>query len=134
AATVQLHGAAHQMYPLMTIPADFAGRQIAVGLYNPGVGNGDVTVRLVPPASGGTVTYPSWARMTTVGGLPAIQTSLAGDNRYHGKWVRLLVTLPPDYAGGQWQIAWDSTAAPAATTLMTTTATLIGKPVQLITG
>ena len=36
ATTVQLDGAAHQLYPLMTIPAAFAGRQIAVGLYNPG--------------------------------------------------------------------------------------------------
>jgi len=126
-----LQGAATQSYPLANIPASFAGRQIALNLYNPGVGSGNVTLHLVPPVAGGTVTYPAWLRMTTVGGQPAIQTSSNGDNLYHGKWLDLMLTLPPDYAGGEWQIAWNGSSAPP-TTLMTIAAKLIGKPIFLV--
>ncbi len=131
AATVMLQGGSSQMYPLANIPASYAGRQIALGLFNPGLGAGAVALRIVPPAAGGSVTYPTWARMTTVSGMPAIQTSLNGDDLYHGKWVRLTLTLPPDYAGGEWQIAWNGTYAPP-TTLMTVSAALIGSPIMLV--
>jgi len=131
AATVMLQGGSSQMYPLATIPASYAGRQIALGLFNPGLGSGTVSVRIVPPAGGGTVAYPPWARMTTVNGLPALQTSLNGDDIYHGKWVRLTLTLPPDYAGGEWQFAWNGSSAPP-TTLMTVSAALVGSPIMLV--
>jgi hypothetical protein len=131
AATVMLRGNASQTYPLANIPASYAGRRIALGLFNPGLGSGTVSVSIVPPAAGGTVAYPTWARMTTVNGAPAIQTSLNGDDLYHGKWVRLTLTLPPDYAGGEWQIAWNGTFAPP-TTLMTISAALVDSPIMLV--
>jgi hypothetical protein len=130
AATVMLQGGAAQSYPLAYIPAAYAGRQIALALYNPGVGSGAVALSINPPAAGGTVTYPTWLRMTTVSGQPAIQTSSTGDDLYHGKWIRFTLTLPPDYAGGEWYFTWNSSNPPLAT-LMTLAAVLVGSPIML---
>ncbi len=126
AATVVMDGGEHQSYPLAAIPAAYAGRQIALGLYNPGVGSGTITLQVIPPAGGGSVTYPTWARTTTVNGAPALETSLSGDNLYHGKWVTLTLVLPPNYTGGTWQIRWDGTVAPP-TRMITLRAALIGQ-------
>ena len=131
ADTVMLQGGTSQSYPLINIPAAYAGRHIALNLFNPGLGTGNVTLSVVPPAGGGTVTYPAWVRMGTSGGFPAIATSQSGDDLYHGKWVNVTLTLPPDYAGGEWTIAWSGTTAPTSA-LMTVSAKLIGNPVSLV--
>lgn len=132
-ATVILRGTTTQTYPLATIPAMYAGRQLTLALFNPGVGsgNGNVTLSIAPPAAGGTVTYPSYVRLASGTGTPAMQTSLNGDNLYHGKWVRVTITLPPDYAGGQWQLAWTSSSA-APSNVVTVALTLVGNPVTLL--
>ncbi len=130
ATTALLHGSGTQTYPLANIPAQFAGRQITLRLYNPGLANGTVTLRIVPPASGGSVTYPAWLRMSTQSGQPAILTTSSGDNRYHGKWLYVTLNLPTDYGGGEWSLSWSGTAP--GTNLMTVAATLVGKPVMLI--
>jgi hypothetical protein len=127
--TVILRGSQTQTYPLAKIPADYAGRSFELKLYNPGQGSGTITLRVIPPAGGGAVTYPSYVRLT--GSPAAIQTSNNGDGLYHGKWVRLTINLPPDYTGGQWQLAWNS-ATTTPNNLMTVGLTLNGPPVSLI--
>lgn len=131
AATVILRGNATQSYPLANIPALYAGRQLTLSLFNPGVSSGNMTISVVPPAAGGTVAYPSYLRLAGGTGTPAIQTSLNGDNLYHGKWIRLTITLPPDYAGGQWQLTSSSSNA-SPNNLLTVALTLQGSSVTLV--
>ncbi len=122
-----------ETYPLANIGAAYAGRQVQLSLFNPGYGAGNVTLTIVPPAAGGTVTYPAYLRMTGNVSTPAIQTSQNGDCLYHGKWVRLTLTLPPDYSGGLWQVTFSSdTGAPNTT--MTVTANLVGPSIVLLPG
>jgi hypothetical protein len=116
AATMMLQGSATQTYSLASIPAAYAGRQIALNI--------------VPPAAGGVVTYPAWLRMTAVSGQPAIQTSSNGDDLYHGKWISCMLTLPADYSGGEWHFTWIGSNPPPST-LMTISAALIGSPIML---
>ena len=131
ADTVMLRGGTSQSYPLINIPAAYAGRQITLNLFNPGISTENALLPVVPPASGGTVTYPTWLRMGTSGGYPAINASQSGDNLYHSKWVNVTLNLPPDYAGGEWDIIWSGSTAPT-TALMTVSAKLIGNPVSLV--
>jgi hypothetical protein len=132
AETVSLHSSTlSATFPLANIPAAYAGRDVALHIFNAGVGSGNVTLALLPPAGGGSVTYPGYLRLAINGSTTAIQTSINGDSHYHGKWVDLTLTLPPDYAGGEWQLQWTSDIAPPDAT-MTIAATLEGTAISLI--
>jgi hypothetical protein len=131
-ATVSLLGnAKSETYPLADIGPEYAGRSVQLALFNPGLGAGNATLAIVPPAAGGSVDYPAYLRTVVVSGSTVIQTSVSGDDLYHGKWVRLTLTLPPDYSGGEWQLTYTSDTAPPDTT-MTVAAQLVGTPIQLL--
>jgi|GEM_PF-3071538 len=134
-AIVQLQGNSNSVtYTLATIPSDYAGRQISIALFNPGVGSGDTMVRIVP-ASTGVVTYPSYLRMVNTTSGVAIHTSYDGDSLYHGKWVQITAQLPTNYAGGTWQLVWTSDEESATninTTAMTITVKSAGNIIALV--
>ncbi len=118
-------------FPLVNIPSIYAGRQVSLSIFNPGVNIGTVTMQLIPPDPNATVTYPSYLRLVTVTGGQAIQTSLNGDELYHNKWIRVVLNLPPSYTGGMWMFQYLATSSgPIAP--MTISANLLGNPVVLI--
>ncbi len=132
AETVHLHSTTSSAsFPLANIPAAYAGRSVTFRLFNAGIGAGNVTLAILPPASGGSVTYPAYLRLATSGSTTVIQTSINGDDLYHGKWIDLTLTLLPDYTGGEWQLRWTSDTAPPDAT-MTISATLEGAAISLI--
>lgn len=117
--------------PLAFIPATYVGRQVQLDLFNSGVGPGNITIQILPPVGSGTISYPALTRFSTTGAPTAIQTSLASDSRYHGKWLHLTLTLPPDYSGGEWQMQ-AMTDSPTFDATMTVAASLIGPAISLI--
>ena len=98
-------------YPFVVLPAAYAGRQVAFRLY--GAALGGATVAITAPGD------------TT----PTMQFTIPvapGD-----QWFPFTLTLPPDYAGGAWQVTFTLATTPAIFTL---TADLVGPPVELLVG
>ncbi len=105
--TINLNGA-QTNYPIFTIPAAYKGQQVTVRIFNPGVAESDENTDLsvTGPANAGTITYPSYLRTTSGAGGTTIETSIAGDNLYHAKWISITIQLAPNYNGGQWYLTY----------------------------
>jgi Putative Flp pilus-assembly TadE/G-like len=133
AAPTKLSGSSNTgSFPLITIPKMYAGRTISLGLFNPGRGTDTVKLTIVPPTgSNGSVRYPSYARTVTSNGVTSLETSLYGDNLYHGKWVTVTLTLPANYQGGTWYLNRSATSS-TPTGVMTVSASLNGGPATLV--
>jgi hypothetical protein len=120
-------------FDLANIPAVYAGRTISIGIFDPGDGSGNVLMRIVPPAgSGVTVNVPPGIRSGTDDlGPGAILASQSTDRIYNGRWITTVVTLPATYAGGWWQVHYDTTGTPTDT--VTVKLALVGSPIHLVT-
>ncbi|HEY7778684.1 MAG TPA: pilus assembly protein TadG-related protein [Ktedonobacterales bacterium] len=120
-------------FDLANIPAVYAGRSISIGIFDPGDGSGNITVRIVPPVgSGAAVAPPPGIRSGTDDlGAGAILASQTNDSIYNGRWITTVVNLPATYTGGWWQVHYDATGSPSDT--VTVKLNLIGSPVHLVT-
>lgn len=117
-------------FPLVNIPSAYAGRQVQLSLFNPGVNTGNVTIQLISPDSNASVLYPAYLRLVSATGGQAIQTSFNGDELYHNKWITVVLNLPPAYTGGMWTFQYAATSSgPIAP--MTIRTILLGNPVVL---
>lgn len=117
--------------PIAYIPSDYAGRTITFSVFNPGYtrANAPNTYFTIVPPDCSPITIPndgaSWYRTTTAPGVPSAPPCSAkggtynwvfsaakgkggtttGDFIYHGLWTDITVTLPSNYATGQWWFA-----------------------------
>jgi hypothetical protein len=124
-------------FDLGQIPTAYAGRQINIGIFDPGDGSKDIEMEIIPPAnSNATVARPTGIRPGTspVVNPSAIQASLGGDAIYNGLWINTLVTLPPNYdgtaSGGWWQLQYITTGSTSDT--VSVSFSLVGAPVHLV--
>ncbi len=102
---------ANGTYGLLTLPAAYAGRQIALQIFEPALGG--TTFNLYAPAA--TSPTATFAIPTNPGAI----------------WLSYTLTLPPDYAGGTWNIAVTMPFEPTPV-IFTIDATLLGPPVTLL--
>lgn len=121
-------------FDLGQIPAAYAGRQINIGIFDPGDASGNVYMQIIPPAgSGVTVSVPQGIRTPPSGPyVNMIQASIGGDAIYNGRWINTLVTLPPNYSGGSgwWQLTYITSSSTSDT--VTVSFSLVGAPVHLV--
>lgn len=136
------------------IPTAFAGRTITLGLFNvasltaatSGVTSGSLYISVVPPAGGGSVTYPASVQstLTTIDGEPAVNVATDKYSPFHGLWFLVTLTLPTSYTGlcnplggtsgntGEWQIMYASSANYQIDDKMTVALSLSGSPIHLV--
>ncbi len=125
---------------LACITSEYAGRTVAVRLFDVGNGNGSLYVSIVPPSgSGATVAYASWATTSSINGYTAVQTKNGTARPYNGLWLDAVLALPASYTGdcvtqnsGWWQIMYASNDT-QPTDKIAVGFSLIGSPMHLTT-
>jgi hypothetical protein len=126
-------------FDLGCIPTEYAGRDINIGMFDPGDASGDVYMQILPPAGSGiTVNVPPGIRAGGGANSNAIFASNAGDTIYNGLWINTSVTLPSTYTGtcsgasptGWWTLQYTVTGTPNDT--VSVDFSLVGSPVHLV--
>ncbi|HLJ82078.1 MAG TPA: Tad domain-containing protein, partial [Ktedonobacterales bacterium] len=130
------------------IPTAYAGRLVNVQLFDPGDGNGNIYIGVVPPSgSGATVTYTaSWIATTpgylqTHDGDQVVHAGFGSYNALNGQWLEATLTLPSSYTGnclagaggtGWWQLiyATDNSAQPFD--WLNVQFSIVGSPIHLV--
>jgi len=131
------------------VPAGYAGKQIVMGLWDPG--EGMTSMRIVDPA-GTAVPFRVRVTPALTGNQPAFATtpqssldvsgcgtsySQPGPNRtgnclYNDRLVELLVDVPTTYSGGWWSVEYTGGTSPTDRT--TWTVRVVGDPAHLTRG
>ena len=121
-------------FHLVAVGANWAGHLMVVDVFDPGdAASGDVTLQVLAPPSGGaevpTRGSPvacSYSDPTaTMGGttpntsatctITTRDSTLAVPNRFKGKWLRVLITVPTDYTCSDcWWTVKESSSVPGA--------------------
>lgn len=126
-------------FDLGCIPTEYAGRQINIGLFDPGDASGNVYMQIMPPAgSGVTVNVPPGIRAGAGAYANAILASNNGDTFYNGLWINTTIQLPATYTGtcsgaspaGWWTLQYSVTGQPNDT--VSVNFSLVGSPVHLV--
>ncbi len=128
------------------IAAGYAGKQMVLGLWDPGEGMRSISVvnpsgssvpfrvRVTPSTTGGPATFTSATQTSLdVSGCGGAYTQ-PGPNRrgncvFNDRLVELLVDIPIGYSGGWWSVAYEGGTAPTDRT--TWTVRIVGDPVHL---
>ncbi|MGE0731840.1 MAG: pilus assembly protein TadG-related protein [Acidimicrobiia bacterium] len=139
-------GAGSAKFSFAEVAAGYAGKQMVIGLWDPGEGMNNIQVldpagnpaefrvRVTPSLGGGAPAFaPTAVNTLDVSGCGAAYTqpgpNRAGNCIYNDRLVELLVQLPATYTGGWWSVVYAGGSTPTDRT--TWSIRIVGDPVHL---
>ena len=139
-------GAGSAKFSFAEIAAGYAGKQMVIGLWDPGEGMSSIQVldpsgtpaqfrlRVTPSLDGSTPsfttgTYTSLDVSGCGGAYLQPGPNRVGNCIYNDRMVELLIDIPPSYAGGWWSVVYAGGTAPSDRT--TWSVRIVGDPVHL---
>ncbi len=122
-----INGSNAEFY-LANVTPQYAGKTLAIDLWDPGDSNGDVTINIMGPGSstsGSLWSSCQYSRNKIDGSLEAtgplspckLQTTFGGStSAYNGRWLHFTIPLPADYGATGSSTACDPNVANPVTT------------------